>query len=81
MPVVSSDITAGTNRFISTGSTPTTYDNGGNITQDAKFRFMNYSYNAAGRQVSASAMDSDLSQASVYDCAGQTAWRNSAAGT
>jgi RHS repeat-associated protein len=70
-PVLSSDITAGTNRFISTGSTPITYDAAGNITQDAKFRFMNYSYDANGRQVSASATNSDLSQTAVYDCAGQ----------
>ena len=69
--VASSDITAGTNRLISSGSTPITYDAAGNITQDAKFRFMNYSYDANGRQVSAAATDSDLSQTSVYDCAGQ----------
>jgi YD repeat-containing protein len=70
-PVVSSDITAGTNRFISTGSTPITYDAAGNITQDAKFRLMNYGYDANGRQTSASVTNSDLSQTSVYDCAGQ----------
>jgi uncharacterized protein DUF4214 len=32
---------------------------------------MNYTYDANGRQLSAAAMDSDLSQTSVYDCAGQ----------
>ena len=32
---------------------------------------MNYTYDANGRQVSVSAMDSDLSQTSVYDCGGQ----------
>ena len=69
--VVSSDITASTNRFITSGSTPVTYDAAGNVTQDAKFRYMNYTYDAEGRQVSASAMGSDLSQTSVYDCAGQ----------
>src|SRR6185369_2068314 len=37
-PVVSSDISASTNRFISTGSTLITYDAAGNITQDLKFR-------------------------------------------
>ena len=70
-PVVSSDITAATNRFVTSGSTPVTYDAAGNILQDAKFRFMNYTYDANGRQLTASAMDSDLSQTSVYDCVGQ----------
>jgi RHS repeat-associated protein len=70
-PVVSSDISVSTNRFISSGSTPITYDASGNITQDVKFRFMNYGYDANGRQVSTSATNSDLSQTSVYDCAGQ----------
>lgn len=70
-PVVSSDITASTNRFITSGSTPVTYDASGNITQDAKFRFLNYGYDANGRQISVAAIDSDLSQTSVYDCAGQ----------
>jgi RHS repeat-associated protein len=70
-PVVSGDITASTNRFITSGSTPVTYDNAGNITQDAKFRFMNYTYDANWRQVSVTATNSDLSQTSVYDCAGQ----------
>src|SRR6202008_530923 len=70
-PVDSSDITAATNRFISIGSTPVTYDAAGNITQDAKFRFMNYSYDANGRQTAAWATNSDLSQSTVYDCEGQ----------
>jgi RHS repeat-associated protein len=69
--VVSSEIDANTNRFVSTGSTPVTYDASGNITQDAKFRFMNYTYDANGRQLTAAATDSDLSQTSVYDCSGQ----------
>lgn len=70
-PVVSSDITASTNRFITSGSTPVTYDAAGNITQDAKFRFMNFTYDANGRQLTATSLDSDLSQTSIYDCAGQ----------
>lgn len=70
-PVVSSDITATSNRLISSGSTPVTYDAAGNITQDSKFRFMNYTYDANSRQLSAAALDSDLSQTSVYDCAGK----------
>jgi RHS repeat-associated protein len=71
VPVVSSDITATTNRFISTGSTPTTYDAAGNITQDTKFRSMNYTFDANGRQISATAIGGSPSQTSVYDCAGQ----------
>jgi len=71
IPVVSSDITASTNRFISSGSTPVTYDAAGNITQDAKFRSMNYTYDANGRQLSASGVGGSPSQTSVYDCAGQ----------
>src|SRR5215217_4484860 len=34
-PVVSTDITASSNRFITSGATPVTYDAAGNITQDA----------------------------------------------
>ena len=74
--VVSSDITASSNRFISTGATPVTYDAGGNITQDKKFRLdphgdgMNYTYDANGRQVTAAGTDEIGTQASVYDCAG-----------
>ena len=69
--VVSSDIDANTNRFITSGSTPVTYDNAGNILQDAKFRMLNYTYDANNRQLSVAAMTSDLSQTSVYDCVGQ----------
>ena len=68
--VVSGDINANTNRFISTGSTPITYDAAGNITQDAKFRFLNYSYDATGRQTATTATNSDLSQTASYDCVG-----------
>jgi RHS repeat-associated protein len=73
---VSSDITAGTNRFISTGSTPITYDAAGNITKDKKFRVdpqgdgMNYTYDANGRQITAAGTDEIGTQTSVYDCAG-----------
>jgi RHS repeat-associated protein len=69
--VVSSDITASTNRFISTGSTPVTYDASGNITQDAKFRSMNYTYDANGRQLTAAGIGGSPSQTSTYDCFGQ----------
>src|SRR6476659_7576691 len=76
-PVVSSDISATTNRFISTGSTPITYDAAGNITQDLKFRIdpqadgMNYTYDANGRQITAASTDEIGQQESVYDCVGQ----------
>jgi len=80
-PVVSSDINDTTNRFITSGSTPVTYDAAGNITQDAKFRFMNATYDANGRQLTASAMDSDLSETSLYDSNGQRVQRTSNSGT
>lgn len=76
-PVVSSDISASTNRFISTGSTPITYDAAGNITQDKQFRIdpqgdgMNYTYDANGRQLTAASTDGTGTQTSVYDCVGQ----------
>ncbi|HKZ02716.1 MAG TPA: hypothetical protein VJ180_10770, partial [Pyrinomonadaceae bacterium] len=69
--VVTSDIETGTNRFINDGSTPTTYDNAGNILTDTKFRGMNYSYDANGRQKTAQYTDGTNTQTSVYDCAGQ----------
>jgi len=69
--VSSSEIDASTNRFINSGSTPTTYDASGNITQDIKFRGMNYVYDANGRQTSASSTYNDVAQTSVYDCSGQ----------
>jgi RHS repeat-associated protein len=74
--VVSSDIDAATNRFISTGATPITYDAAGNITQDKKFRLdpqgdgMNYTYDANGRQITAAGTDEIGTQNSVYDAAG-----------
>ncbi len=76
-PVVSSDISASTNRFVSGGATPITYDAAGNITQDKKFRLdpqgdgMNYTYDANGRQITAAGTDEIGTQDSVYDCVGQ----------
>lgn len=75
--VFSGDIDTATNRFISTGATPTTYDAAGNITQDKKFRLdpqgdgMNYTYDANGRQITAAGTDEIGTQNSVYDGAGQ----------
>src|SRR5256885_7228275 len=66
-----SEITASTNRFISSGQTPIQYDAAGNITTDQKFRGMNYSYDANNRQTLAEKTDHTQSQTSVYDGAGQ----------
>ena len=76
-PVVSGDVSTTTNRFVSTGSTPITYDAAGNITQDKKFRVdpqgdgMNYIYDANGRQITAAGTDEIGTQDSLYDCVGQ----------
>jgi RHS repeat-associated protein len=69
--ISSSEIDSATNRFIATGLTPTTYDAAGNITQDTKFRGMNYTYDANGRMLTAQRTDNTNNQTSVYDCAGQ----------
>jgi hypothetical protein len=71
LPAVSlSDYSTSTNRF---GSSLATYDNGqsgvGNITTDAKFRGLTYSYDANNRQKSAS--NGTWTQNQVYDCFGQ----------
>jgi len=71
LPSVSSsdyDTTNNNNRFVSSVAT---YDPAGNILSDAKFRGMNYSYDANGRMTSASRTDNTDGQTSVYDCAGQ----------
>jgi RHS repeat-associated protein len=70
-PVLSTDTVEATNRFVTNGATPTTYDAAGNITTDTKFRGMNYSYDANGRQTFAERTDHTSGQSSVYDCAGQ----------
>jgi RHS repeat-associated protein len=69
--VSSSEIDAATNRFITTGSTPTTYDAAGNITTDTKFRGMNYQYDANGRLTYSYSTDNVDGASSTYDCAGQ----------
>jgi RHS repeat-associated protein len=69
--VSSSEVVASTNRFINSGSTPTTYDAAGNITTDTKFRGMNYSYDANGRMTFAETTAHSNQQTSIYDCAGQ----------
>jgi RHS repeat-associated protein len=70
VPVVTSDINPVTNRFIQTGSTPTTYDEAGNITGDGKFRNLYYSYDANNRVLTIDD-PGDLVQISIYDAAGQ----------
>src|SRR6266550_6111918 len=56
--VVSTDYdTTPNNRFKSTGTTATTYDAAGNITQDLKFRNLKYEYDANGRQSAAKLID------------------------
>ncbi len=69
--VSSSEINAATNRFITSGSTPTTYDAAGNITIDTKFRNLKYEYDANGRQSAVRLPDDSSVQSAVYDCAGQ----------
>ena len=69
--VSSSEINAASNRFINSGSTPTSYDAAGNITTDTKFRNFKYEYDANGRQSAVKLLDNTNVQSSVYDCAGQ----------
>lgn len=54
------------NRF---ASSIANYDAAGNITSDAKFRSLTYTYDANGRQKSAN--NGTWTQTQVYDCAGQ----------
>ncbi|MEK6280518.1 MAG: RHS repeat-associated core domain-containing protein [Acidobacteriota bacterium] len=64
-----SDIVATTNRFISNGTHPTTYDDAGNILTDTRFRNLSYTYDANNRQLTATG--GSISQTSVYDAVGQ----------
>jgi RHS repeat-associated protein len=67
--VLTSDVDTNRNRFISTGTTPTTYDAAGNMLTDTKFRALSYVYDANNRQTSASG--TGVSQTAVYDAIGQ----------
>ena len=69
--ISSSEINAATNRFINTGSTPTTYDAAGNIKQDTKFRGLKYDYDANGRQTTVKLADDSVIQSAIYDCTGR----------
>jgi len=72
-PVLSTDVDAATNRFVSSGSTPVTYDGGnagnGNVTNDSRFRGQTYTYDANNRQTSTS--NGTWTETQVYDCAGR----------
>ena len=65
-PIEDADITKSTNRFTSN----TTYDDAGNVTQDNKFRLMNFSYDANGRMFKTSNIDNTNQASSVYDALG-----------
>lgn len=60
------DIDKAKNRF----RTGTTYDDVGNVVQDAKFRNQNLSYDANGRVVATSSSVADSSSTAVYDASG-----------
>jgi len=65
MPIEDSDISKSTNRFTS----DTTYDEAGNVINDAKFRSMVFAYDANGRMVK-STKTSMPDASSVYDASG-----------
>lgn len=60
------DISKQTNRFTSA----TNYDDAGNVIQDTRFRFQNFSYDANGRMIRTSGVNSPDQSNSVYDAAG-----------
>jgi RHS repeat-associated protein len=68
--VTASEMVAATNRFVTSGSTPTTYDEAGNVTSDTKFRNLKYEYDANGRQKTVKLLNDTLVQTSIYDCTG-----------
>lgn len=65
--VTSSDINTQTNRL----TNQTTYDDGGNVLVDGKFRAEQYRYDSNGRQVWSAELNSSLESRSVYDGLGQ----------
>jgi RHS repeat-associated protein len=64
--IESSDISKSTNRF----TTNTTYNDAGMVIADNKFRSMNFSYDANGRQVNATNTGSSTTATTVYDALG-----------
>jgi len=65
--VETGDVDQATNRFAAS----VTYDSGGNITVDSKFRNMKFQYDANNRQKQSSNLDDSGAVVSVYDAAGQ----------
>ena len=65
-PIEDGDINKATNRL----ATNTTYDEAGNVTQDNKFRNINFSYDANGRMFKTSNIDNTNQANSVYDASG-----------
>lgn len=65
-PIEDSDVSRATNRF----TTNTTYDDAGNVIQDAKFRNRNFSYDANGRMFKTTSTDNTSQANSVYDAGG-----------
>ncbi len=66
-PIEDADISKTTNRFTS----GTTYDDVGNVTQDTKFRGLNYWYDANGRMYKTTDISQPNQSNAVYDSAGQ----------
>jgi RHS repeat-associated protein len=64
--IESSDISKSTNRF----TTNTTYNDAGMVIADNKFRSMNFSYDANGRQVNATNTGTSTTATTVYDALG-----------
>ena len=60
------DISKSTNRF----TTNTTYNEAGMVIADNKFRSMNFSYDANGRQVNATNTGTSTTATTVYDALG-----------
>lgn len=67
----SSEFSSTTNRLTGTLNFPITYDAAGNITNDKKFRNLQYDYDANRRQIAAKLQDNTNVQTAVYDCAGR----------
>jgi RHS repeat-associated protein len=64
--IENSDISKATNRF----TTNTTYNDAGMVIADNKFRSMNFSYDANGRQVNATNTGTSTTATTVYDALG-----------
>lgn len=65
-PIEDADISKSSNRF----TTNTTYNEAGMVIADNKFRSMNFSYDANGRQVNATNSTNAINAQTVYDALG-----------